>query len=104
MTDERGRPAEGNQVRAANDLNEGRVNLEHSRGSRRVPIARATAYVPAGRRKRYAAVVERCPHCRRAHLHYGDRWHDLSAVIKVGSCGRAYELHLRALRLAEEAA
>lgn len=57
------------------------------------------AYPPAGQRERYLAVVTDCPHCHGCHLHYGERWWDLAAVVKTGSCGRAYFLHLSALAI-----
>lgn len=66
---------------------------------RDLPVTRAVAYPPAGHRGRYLAVVTACPHCNGCHLHFGDRWWDLAAVVKTGSCGRAYFLHLSALAI-----
>ncbi|WP_286990358.1 hypothetical protein [Thermomonospora sp. CIF 1] len=31
----------------------------------------AVAYGPSGRRRRWIALVEVCPRCGRAHVHYG---------------------------------
>lgn len=102
-TRESGPPAEGNYAEGP-ATTRGRVHLEHSRGSRQVPVARGRAYIPTGRRTQYIALVDDCPHCHAAHIHRGRRWYDLAAVIKTGSCGRSYELHLSGLQIAGEAA
>lgn len=98
MTTNESRPAGENRA-ARSKVEEPQV--EGSSPDRRIPIARARAYAPTGRRRLYVAVVDDCPHCHAAHLHRGERWHDLVDVVKNGSCGRSYVLHLSGLQLAE---
>ncbi|TKG66186.1 hypothetical protein [Prauserella endophytica] len=48
-------------------------------------------YEPAARRRRYLALVARCPHCGGSHQHYANTLGDLLTGIRSG-CGRAYRL------------
>lgn len=56
-----------------------------------VPVAAAQLYPATGRRHLNVAVVTRCPHCLRSHLHRG---RDLDGAPKVSGCnpGRPYIL------------
>lgn len=51
----------------------------------RYPAAYATAYGPAGRRKRAAGMI-RCPYCRGGHLAYAASIDQLRGVKRAG-CG-----------------
>lgn len=70
----------------------------------RYPAAYATAYGPAGRRRRYAAMV-RCPYCAGGHLIYGGAFEDLRGV-KAAGCrlGRYWVVISRSVLAAEAVA
>jgi hypothetical protein len=56
------------------------------------PIVVTTTYRPAGRRHRWLAVIEDCPHCGEAHAHFGTV-HGPPSGRRVAGCGRSYKLH-----------
>jgi hypothetical protein len=60
-----------------------------------LPTARALLLPPSGRRQLAAAVVLRCPHCRRSHLHRGGK---LNASVRWSGCRPARE-YVLAVRL-----
>lgn len=71
---------------------------------RDLPVATATAYGPAGRRRQVVALVERCPHCGHAHLHRGRHFSELAGSVRVSGCGHAYRLHVGVLHVSGGAA
>jgi hypothetical protein len=50
------------------------------------------AYPPAARRRRWLSVVERCPHCRGAHVHRGQEDEPVSGPRKSGCGGGPYHV------------
>jgi hypothetical protein len=52
--------------------------------TRRVPVASATSYPPAGRRRFTLLLVLHCPFCRLAHAHRGAE----RGGLRQSGCGR----------------
>lgn len=57
--------------------------------------ARGFAAPPAGRRTTWALVVPQCPFCGHLHLHRAKGKH---SGLRVGSCGRMYQIILAGQR------
>jgi len=64
-----GGPPAGPAVEKISTTTQQHDHREH--GTRRVPIASATSYPPAGRRSLVLLLVLRCPSCRCAHAQRG---------------------------------
>jgi hypothetical protein len=60
-----------------------------------LPTARARLYPATGRRTLDAAVVPRCPWCRRTHFHRGAR---LDGAVRESSCSPRREYVLAVIR------
>jgi hypothetical protein len=53
------------------------------RATRRVPVASAASYAPAGRRRMVLLLVLHCPFCRCAHAHRGAEY----GGLRRAGCG-----------------
>lgn len=68
---------------------------------RRYPAAYATAYGPAGRRKRAAGMI-RCPYCHGGHLAYAATIDHLRGVKRAGcGAGRYWVVIARVVNVAQ---
>jgi hypothetical protein len=83
--------ARGAAAKQAQQVDQTETSVTRGRGS--LPAARALLLPATGRRNLHAAVVLRCPYCRRSHLHRGGS--QLASSVRSSGCNPSREYILK---------